>query len=66
MIIKDDIRYKILESLAQHLDVDISSLGLRETTYIQDGLSKLLTIHNGGKGREVLSPDILRIKVDLD
>lgn len=66
LIIKDDIRYKTLESLALHLNVSVASLGRWQTTYKQEGLSKLLTISNGGKRREVVTPDIhkgLELKV---
>lgn len=67
LIIKDDIRFKTLESLAQHLDVSISSLSRWQVIYKQDGLSKLLTISNGGKRREVVTADIherLELKVN--
>ena len=61
LIIKDDIRDKILESLAQLLDISISSIGRWKTTYIEEYLSKLLTISIGGKRREVVIPDIHKV-----
>ena len=67
LIIKDDVRFKTLEALAQHLDVSVSSLSRWQVTYKKDGLSKLLTISNGGKRREVVTNDIhmgLELKVN--
>jgi len=67
LIIKEDTHFKTLESIAEHLDVSVSSLSRWQVIYKQEGLSKLLTISNGGKRREVVTPDIhkgLELKVN--
>jgi len=58
LIIKDDIRFKTLDSLSQQLDVSVSSLRRWRIIYQTKGLSELLTISNGGKRREVVTLDI--------
>jgi len=58
LIIKDDSRYKTLESLSEQLDVSVSSLRRWRITYTTKGLSGLLTISNGGKRREVVTSTI--------
>jgi len=58
LIIKDDSRYPTLDSLAVHLGVSVSSLRRWRIIYITKGLKALLTISNGGKRREVVTPDI--------
>jgi transposase len=58
LILKDDIRFSTLDSLSKQLDVSVSSLRRWRIIYQTKGLSELLTISNGGKRREVVTPDI--------
>lgn len=58
LIIKDDSRYKTLDSISEQLDVSVSSLRRWRITYTTKGLAELLTISNGGKRREVVTSNI--------
>ena len=58
LIIKDDSRFLTLDSLSLQLDVSVSSLRRWRLVYQTKGLTQLLTISNGGKRREVVTPDI--------